>query len=434
MNVRQRALAVLLQVTREGLTLDTALATQIEQNAGAEKISLLKELCFGVMRWWPRLQAVELSLLDKPLAAKHHDVSVLLWLGFYQLEYTRVAEHAAVSETVACTQAIKKRWAKGLVNALLREFQRNRNGILADLSGSSIFESAHPDRLLAGIQAAWPSDWQKVVANNNARAPFSLRVNLKKITRKEYLENLADKGITAHPNELVESAITLDQPCAVSELPGFSEGLVSVQDVAAQLAAGLLMASPGEKVLDACAAPGGKTCHLLETQQNINLLALDNKKNRLAKINENLSRLSLSCQLKTADASELQTWWDGESVDRILIDAPCSGSGVIRRHPDIKWSRQQLDLEQLVDMQQRLLQQLWQVLRPGGVLLYATCSILPEENQNQIAWLTSQQADVEEYPIDAAWGCASRYGRTILPGEANMDGFYYARLRKITLD
>ncbi|PCH61516.1 MAG: 16S rRNA (cytosine(967)-C(5))-methyltransferase [Gammaproteobacteria bacterium] len=437
MNVRLQALNTLLQVVQHNHSLDAALdkalkGQQVKKGAydGAHS-GLLKELCYGVLRWWPRLEAIEKRLLDKPLAAKHQDLRLLIWLGIYQLEYLRIADHAAISETVACAQAIKKQWAKGLINAILRRFQREREQILASLNTDLIATTAHPAGLLTQFQQAWPNNWQEIVVANNARAPMSLRVNQRLLTRDEYLSRLQQAGIAAVAVAHVEPAISLDDPCAVETLPGFAEGMVSVQDAAAQLAANLLAPQPGECIVDACAAPGGKTCHLLEHEPGIDLIAIDNKARRLQRLEENLQRLGFSCQQIVADASDTASWWDGRPVDRILLDAPCSGSGVIRRHPDIKWLRQSVDLRELIATQGQLLRALWQTLKPGGVLLYATCSILAEENQGQIARFLGETADAEEIPIKAAWGCPMQHGRTILPGEKGMDGFYYARLRKV---
>jgi len=435
MNVRLQALNILLQVIQHNRSLDSVLDKSLQQRQVGtvtqdKHVAFLKALCFGVMRWWPRLQAIEQGLLGKPLADKHQDVRLLIWLGIYQLEYMRTADHAAVSETVACTQAIKKQWAKGLVNAVLRRFQRERDKVLVSLENDPIASTAHPAQLLAQLQQAWPNDWPSIVEQNNARAPMSLRVNQSLISRADYLNRLQQAGIAANPVEGIDSAVVLDNACPVETLPGFNDGLVSVQDAAAQLAATLLMAQPGQRVVDACAAPGGKTCHLLEQVRDIDLVAVDSKAWRLQRLEDNLQRLSLSCRLQVANAIELESWWDGQPVDRILLDAPCSGSGVIRRHPDIKWSRQKLDIEQLLATQGQLLRALWQTLKPGGVLLYATCSILPEENHQQIARFLDEIDNAEEMAIEANWGCPMSHGRTILPGEKGMDGFYYARLRK----
>lgn len=436
MNLRLQALNILLQVVQKKHSLDGAIDRHLQQrittNTSDDKqISLLKELCYGVMRWWPSLQAAEQALVDKPLPAKHQDLRLLIWLGLYQLEYMRTADHAAVSETVACAKLIKKQWAKGLLNAVLRRFQREKEAIYAALEDDVIADTGHPQGLLAAFQEAWPEDWRNIVKQNNTRAPMSLRVNTRLVSRDEYLQQLDDVGISACSYESIDSAISLEYACPVESLPGFDRGLVSVQDIAAQFAAALLMPKAGQRVVDACAAPGGKTCHLLEYQTDVDLLAIDTKAWRLNRLEENIQRLNLSCQIKFADAGDLSSWWDGQPVDRILLDAPCSGSGVIRRHPDIKWLRQDVAIGELLLTQRELLSNLWQALAPGGILLYATCSILPDENQKQIERFLAETLDAEEYPFDVDWGCPMPHGRTILPGEEGMDGFYYARLRKV---
>ncbi|MBL1433492.1 MAG: 16S rRNA (cytosine(967)-C(5))-methyltransferase [Gammaproteobacteria bacterium] len=435
MNVRLQALNILMQVVKHNHSLDGAFDKSLQQqqtnNAALDAhTGLLKELCYGVMRWWPTLQAIEQSLLDKPLVAKHQDLSVLIWIGIYQLEYMRTADHAAVSETVACAQAIKKQWAKSLLNAVLRRFQRERGQLIPSLENNLVASTAHPSGLLATLQQAWPNDWRYIVEQNNARAPMSLRVNQRLISRTDYRARLEQAGIFADVVEHIDSALSLKNACPVETLPGFNDGLVSVQDAAAQLAATLLAPQSGQRVIDACAAPGGKTCHLLEQAPDIDLLAIDSKAWRLQRLEENLQRLSLSCHVQVADAIDLESWWDGQPVDRILLDAPCSGSGVIRRHPDIKWLRQEFDIEQLLTTQSELLRALWSTLKPGGVLLYATCSILAAENHQQITRFLAEVDDAEEFPIAVNWGCPMLHGRTILPGENGMDGFYYARLRK----
>ncbi|MBL1293140.1 MAG: 16S rRNA (cytosine(967)-C(5))-methyltransferase RsmB [Thiotrichales bacterium] len=436
MNIRLHALNILLQVVQKNHSLDGAIDRYLQQHSAEstfadKQVGMLKELCYGVMRWWPSLQALEQRLLDKPLAAKHQDLSILIWLGLYQLEYMRTADHAAISETVSCAKLIKKQWAKGLLNAVLRRFQRERKNILTALKDDLVASTGHPQGLLEAVQQAWPDDWCNIVEQNNLRASMSLRVNTQLVSREEYLVQLDVANISARAHSHVGSAVSLEHACPVESLPGFDRGLVSVQDAAAQLAASLLKPEAGQRVVDACAAPGGKTCHLLERQADIDLIAIDAKAWRLTRLEENLQRLNLSCEVQVADASDLESWWDGRPVDRILLDAPCSGSGVIRRHPDIKWSRRNVDIDQLLATQRALLSHLWKALAPGGVLLYATCSILPDENQKQIERFLAETDNAEESPLDVDWGCPMSHGRTILPGESGMDGFYYARLRKV---
>jgi len=292
----------------------------------------------------------------------------------------------------------------------------------------------HPEWLLARLQADWPEAWQEIVAANNARAPMTLRVNLAQGDREAYLAVLQTEGIDAGPVAAVDTAVQLADAMPVDGLPGSAAGGVSVQDAAAQLAAGLLGAEPGQWILDARAAQGGKTAHILEglTAQGgtAELVALDSDARRMGRVAETLDRLALSADLRVADAADLAAWSEGESFDRILLDAPCSGTGVIRRHPDIKLLRRESDIGTLVTTQARLLDRLWSVLKPGGRLVYATCSVLRAENTAQIEAFLARQADAQEQPLAADWGRPQTAGRQILPGEADMDGFYYAVLEK----
>ncbi|MBI5612417.1 MAG: 16S rRNA (cytosine(967)-C(5))-methyltransferase RsmB, partial [Gammaproteobacteria bacterium] len=283
--------------------------------------------------------------------------------------------------------------------------------------------------LLARLQQAWPQHWQAILAANNERPPLTLRVNLSKLARADYLEKLTAAGLAARPHAGIDSALTLATPCAVTDLPGFAAGEVSVQDGAAQLAAVWLDARPGERVLDACAAPGGKACHVLE-RAAVELVAVDRDGARLERLRQNLRRLHLAAEVIAADAAEPAGWWDGRSFQRILLDAPCSGSGVIRRHPDIKLHRRPGDLERLACGQARLLAGLWPLLAPGGKLLYVTCSILPEENDDPVARFLVEHADAVPVALAADLGHARPIGVQLLPGEHELDGFYYACLQK----
>jgi 16S rRNA (cytosine967-C5)-methyltransferase len=393
---------------------------------------LLRELCYGVLRHVFSLSALTDLLLSKPLKAKDADVRCLIMVGLYQLIHLRVPDHAAINETVAATRELKKPWAKGLINALLRRYQRESESLLHKLTDDQRYE--HPAWLLERLQTDWPQQWQDIIAANNARAPMTLRVNRAQGDRDAYLADLKAVDIDAEPIEDANEALQLVSPVPVEVLPGFAEGRVSVQDGAAQLAAGLLAAEPGQRILDACAAPGGKTAHILEgiaaQGGEAELLAIDNDERRMARVGETLDRLELSAELCVADAADIETWFEGEAFDRILLDAPCSATGVIRRHPDIKWLRRESDIDALVATQARLLDRLWSVLEPGGRLVYATCSVLRAENVAQMEAFLSRQADAKERPIAAHWGHEQTIGRQILPGEADKDGFYYAVLEK----
>jgi 16S rRNA (cytosine967-C5)-methyltransferase len=290
---------------------------------------------------------------------------------------------------------------------------------------------SHPDWLIKQIEQDWPQQAQKILLENNQQPPMALRVNLARISRDQYLQLLSEQGIEAVSVDFCPSAIILDKPVAVDLLPGFAEGLVSVQDTAAQLAAGLLDVQPGHRVLDVCAAPGGKTAHILEHQPQLKeLVAVDVDESRLQRVSETLQRLKLPATLVVGDAANPQEWWDDQLFDRILLDAPCSALGVIRRHPDIKLLRRAEDIEPLQALQKNILNAVWPLLAPGGIMLYATCSILKQENEQQIDAFLAEHPDAVELPIDAVWGFSGSHGRQIMPGESAMDGFYYARLGK----
>ena len=347
--------------------------------------------------------------------------------------HMRIAEHAIINETVAAVSNLNRPWAKGLVNAVLRSFQRQQQEILDNQTDNLVFQTAHPKWLLNKINEAWPSEIAtQIIEANNQRAPMALRVNSLRTSREDYLRVLEDAGIVASPTEYSAQGILLETPRDVTDLPGFSDGVISVQDEAAQLAAHLLLLESGQRVLDACCAPGGKTCHILESQPDLSsVLAIDLEQRRLVRVCENLERLRLAAKLVAADANDLNSWWDGNAFDRILLDAPCSATGVIRRHPDIKILRKPADIDKLAAIQTEILVSLWQTLKPGGILLYATCSVLPIENDQIIRDFIRSQDDVQLVPIDATWGIATDHGRQLFPLENGNDGFYYSRLKKL---
>ncbi len=428
-NPRLAAVSVLTRVSREGQSLSSLLPHAFGA-LPSERRPLAQELCYGTLRWWHRLDALLAGLLDKPLRAKDTDVHCLLLCGLYQLEYMDLPPHAAVSETVAVTAALKKGWAKGLVNAVLRRFQREREELEQQLSGDPEARYAHPQWLIDALYSAWPERWQTILEANNQRPPMTLRNARNHQSRDTYIDELKGAGLAAEPNPHAPDALTLARPQDVESLPGFGDGRVSVQDGAAQLAATLLDHQPGMRVLDACAAPGGKTGHLLELCSDIELIALDVEAKRLARVDENLSRLGLKAKTVSGDAANPDSWWDGKPFDRILLDAPCSATGVIRRHPDIKLLRRPEDIDQLVTLQAAILDAMWLLLKPGGMLVYATCSVLPRENALQLQAFLERQPDAQQRVIDAEWGEAVVVGRQILPNQDGMDGFYYACLEK----
>jgi 16S rRNA (cytosine967-C5)-methyltransferase len=425
-NVRARA-ALAVAAVLKGANLDDALEAQLAGLSGPDG-SLLKAIAYGVVREHRLLDTLAGSLLQKPLRDEPV-IQALLACGLFQLRAMRVPEHAAVAETVAAAETLEKPWAKGLVNAVLRRYQRERAAIDGKLPINSGIRQSYPDWLVAAIKADWPDGWRTVLAGGNEPGPLTLRVNARAGSREACLAKLAAAGIEAAGVAEAPDAVRLASALPVEEVPGFAAGEVSVQDASAQLAAGLLEAQPGQRVLDACAAPGGKTAHLLERVENLDLLAVDSDAQRLERVRTGLERLKLQATLLAADAAKPTVWWDGKPFDRILLDTPCSGTGVIRRHPDIKWLRRDSDIPRMAELQQRLLRALWPLLAPGGMLVYATCSILKAEGEAVVRTFLDTHADARASEIEAQWGEACRVGRRIAPG-GDFDGFYYARLVK----
>ncbi len=422
-----------LLVADKGYSSDRAL-----EDAGVQRLADKRDTAFarsiflGTLRWYHQLDAMLAMLLDKPLQRKHRDVHFLLITALFQLSKTDIARHGIVSETVNLVNAIRKQWAKGLVNGVLRNYLRQKDLLHADIARNPGTASSHPDWLLQIIRTSWPQDWEKITDENNHQAPMSLRVNPLQISRNDYLDRLKSSGITAMASDLSDCGITLKAPCQIDELPGFQQGLVSVQDIAPQLAPGLLDLHADQKILDACAAPGGKTAHIFETIKGCTgLTALELDPQRLLRIEQNMKRLKHNIPVLQGDGCAPDDWWDGVQYDRILLDAPCSGSGVIRRHPDIKLLRRASDIASLSQQQLSLLSSLWPLLKEGGLLLYATCSILPQENEDVIEKFLSQEDHAKEQRIDVNYAHSRRHGIQILPGEHQMDGFFYACLQKI---
>ena len=426
---RAAALDVLLGVLRAGRSLDSALAECIPARAERRDAALCRAIAYGVLRHHRRLAGIREQLLRKPLAERDRDIALLIEIGLQQLLAMEVAAHAAVSETVAVARRRGKPWAGKLVNALLRRFQRERERCLAAVDAEPATRASVPDWLLARLREDWPDDWPALLDAQNARAPMALRVNRRRQSLADYRARLAGAGLAARPVGGFADALVLETPVAVTRLPGFSAGDCSVQDTAAQLAADALAPAPGNRVLDACAAPGGKSAHILE-RVDVDLLALDADADRLQRLTAGLERLGLQAQTCLADAAATDRWWDGGPFDRILLDAPCTGTGVIRRHPDIKWLRRASDPASLQARQRRLLEALWPLLATGGRLLYCTCSILRAENEAVIAGFMAQHADARALALTLPVGRPVGYGRQILTGEAGADGFYYACLEK----
>lgn len=417
-----------------------SLASLEDQHLDPRDRRLMRALCFGVCRTLPRLEALAKLLLEKPFKQRDFDVQALLLMGLYQLLYMRIPEHAAVGETAGAARLLGKGWATRVLNACLRRFQREQSTLEARIATQPEAMTLHPDWLLQALKKAWPEQINAIIQANNTPAPMTLRVNVSQISRKAYLALLKNAGIEAECCTHAAAGLRLATPIDVKALPLFTEGGISVQDEAAQLAAPLLyQALPKDtplRVLDACSAPGGKSAHLLELAaaegRSLELVSLDSDARRLERVKETLARLNVNAKVVHADASQ-SDWWDERPFDAILLDAPCSGTGVIRRHPDIKLLRTAQDIAQLGALQQRILQTLWPMLTPGGYMLYATCSIMPAENAQQIQAFLAEQPEARSIPLNVDWGINQQGTRQRLPGEGNADGFYYALMTRLPL-
>lgn len=413
-----------------GRSLDPALAAEQAALGSREDRALAAALAYGVLRDRWLLETLAAALWQRPPKPV---LAALILVGLHQLRSMRVPEHAAVHATVAAADLLGHSRGRGLVNALLRRYQREAAQLESALDDSPAVRQSHPDWLVAHLRRDWPRRWSELLVAGNRPAPMTLRVNRRRAMPAAYREALAAAGTDARPHAFAPDALVLDTPRPVEELPGFAEGQVSVQDAAAQLAGPLLDPRPGQRVLDACAAPGGKAAHCLEFADggtDCELLAVDSDGERLKAVDETFARLGLTGATRRADATRPGDWWDGRPFDRILLDAPCTGTGVIRRHPDIKWLRREADVAALATRQRALLEALWPLLAPGGRLVYATCSVLRAEGAEVVGGFLAGTADAAEEPIDAEWGEAEAVGRRIPTGEADMDGFYYARLAK----
>ncbi len=431
MNPRLAAAKALAAVLSGKASLNSSLPTQLDKVEDRDR-GFTQDLAFGTARWQPRLSALAEKLLQKPFKTADADVEALLLVGLYQLLYTRVPAHAAIGETVGCADKLKKPWAKGLLNAVLRNAQRESETIFAELERDPVVRTAHPRWLQKSLKAFWPEQWEAICEANNAHPPMILRVNRRHHNRDAYLGLLTEAGIAATPCVYSRDGIILEAAADVRSLPGFAEGWISVQDEAAQLAADLLDLTPGQRVLDACCAPGGKTCHILEAEPALaGVVAVDLEAKRLVRVKENLERLGLDAELIAADGRDTEKWWDGKPFQRILLDAPCSATGVIRRHPDIKLTRQPDDIVALAQLQGELLDAMWKTLEVGGILLYATCSTLPTENTDVIAAFLERTPGARELDLATSAGIKQPHGRQLLAQQGGHDGFYYAKLIKI---
>ena len=429
MNLRALAAQTVAAVLERGESLATALPHAQSSIDNPKNKALLQEITYGVMRELTQLEYFVNTLMDKPLKGKQRIVHHLLLVGAYQLLHTRVPAHAALGETVAAVEDIQRPKFKSLVNGVLRNLQREHENLAQKMPTKGPITFNHPKWIIKRATAAYPKQWQQVLQANNQRSPMWIRNNSSMQSRDEYLAQLAALDIEATAGEIGDNSILLAQPVPVTALPNFEIGACSVQDIAAQQAAELLSAQPGERILDACAAPGGKTCHILELTQDIEVVALDCDEKRLDRVQQNLTRIGLNAELICGDGTQPDDWWDKKQFDRILLDAPCSATGVIRRNPDIKWLRRDSDIEQLVELQQQIFDASWKLLKSGGTLVYATCSILPNENSQQVAKFLQRHQDAELIPLHQN-DTSDQPGWQLLPGDNDSDGFYYAKLQK----
>lgn len=431
MNARTSAAKVIARVFN-GKSLAAELPKALK-NCDVPNQALLKDLCFGTLRSHPKIKLLVNALLTKPMRTKDIEIEALIYVGIYQLLTHNKPKYAIVDETVKASTMLRRKWAKSLVNAVLRNFLRKQNELEKKLCKNPDYTTMHPLWLIERLSSAWPETLvSEILAANNERAPMTLRVNSQKISRNNYLLKLQKAGIDVEITSISDHGLMLNLPLDVWKLPGFANGECSVQDEAAQLAASLLRPSPDERILDACSAPGGKTGHLIELQPKLKaLVALDQDPKRISLVKENLERLSIKAQLKVADATLTDTWWDGIFFDKVLVDAPCSASGVIRRHPDIKILRNSSDIDKLRQTQLTLLSRVWEVLKPGGELLYVTCSVLPEENDQVVEDFFKSCCDAQVEHINCGWGRPTKFGIQLFPTNNSHDGFYYARLSKL---
>jgi 16S rRNA (cytosine967-C5)-methyltransferase len=421
-------------VVSGGHSVDSALA----RFEGATDRAAVRAITLGSIRWYLRLLPAVEALLVRASAVSPPMRSLLI-AAAHQILYSRNPPELTTQAAVDAARLMKSARATGFINAVLRRFVRERAAVLQQVDLEEAARTAHPRWLIEALRAAWPADYTSILAANNEHPPMTLRLDLSRGTAAGYVEELAKVGIESHAIQWIASGVTLTRPLPVSDLPGFADGRVSVQDAGAQLAAQLLDLRPGMRVLDACAAPGGKTGHLLETATgDIQLTALDIDSERLARVGENLKRLRRTAQLLQGDASNPESFWDGQPFDRILVDAPCSATGVIRRHPDIKLLRRRSDIPELVREQLAILEAARRMLAPGGRLLYSTCSVLPEENEDLVGVFLADTSELKPAVIPSAAelapGARERsVGLQLLPGsEAGTDGFYYACLENTT--
>ncbi len=443
-SARLQAIWWLSAVVKGGRSVNDLLSALPKQQNDSKdnnsQLAFAKHILFGSLRYFHQIKAILDQLLGKPLKQKDSDVFCILISGIYQLKYLSVPDHAAISESVDLAKSIKKKWAAGLINAVLRSYQRKSDEIAEKLSKADTFLYSHPNWIINQLKIDWPDRYKEILVANNERAPMVIRVNSSLTTKIAYREQLKEQSILSQEHLIAKDALVLEQPCDVYSLPGFTRGLSTLQDVAPQLVVEMLDLKPRLKVLDGCAAPGGKTTHILQREPSTLLTSVEKSTSRLDKITEVLSRFNMDnkpykVKLLNVDFLDYKDWWDGELFDRILIDVPCSASGVIRRNPDIKIHRKKTDMESLTKIQSEILNSVWQMLKPGGKLVYATCSIFKAENEDQIKqFLNKNKAKLYDIPDEIRQELRKEQraslGYQIFPGYMQMDGFYFCGLEK----
>jgi len=426
---RKLALQTLIRVA-DGMSLSSLQAQLVAAMDDARDRALSQELIYGVLRWQIKLDGLIKALLKKALKPKDQDVQWILRLALYELLECRTPDYAVINDAVSLTRSGKKKWASGLVNAILRNFLREKESLLDNLDKTAALYS-HPQWMLEKVKADWPDYWQEILTANNQRPPLWLRVNERQTSLDDYQNELTKAELETKVHAYAKSALMLLDGIDVQTLPAFKTGAVSVQDAGAQLSAALLAPEAGHQVLDLCAAPGGKTCHILEQYPQIKqMVAVEVDASRMTRVEENLQRLQLDAKCLVEDAKNLAEHFPEPCFDRILVDAPCSASGVIRRHPDIKVLRRETDIDELCELQFDILKSAWSVLVTGGQLLYVTCSVFKQENAQQMERFIADNTDAQEIPLKVEWGEPCSVGRQLLPGVEETDGFYFCLLKK----
>ena len=429
LSVRALAAEALASIALSGHSLREAADRALPRLPDSRDRALLTALLNDGARWWPRFDAALDRLLDKPIRRSEPVIHALLVTGLVQLETLELPGYAAVAATVEAARELRRPRLAGLVNAVLRRWQREREALNAQLDANPATRHAHPAWLADAIASDWPAHADAILAAANAEPPLMLRVNRRRARREEVAAALVEAGHEAALHPWLADGLVLPHSTDITRLPGFTDGQFAVQDGAAQVPVDLLGVVTGQRVLDACAAPGGKACHVLE-RADVALLAVEYEAGRATRIRQNLERLHLQAEVAVADAGDASAWWDGRPFDRIMIDAPCSATGVIRRRPDVRLHRRATDIDALVAQQARILSACWETLAPGGRLLYVTCSLLRRENEGVVSAFVDSRDDATIVPFTLPVGQAAAVGWQILPGDGDLDGMYYALLER----